>query len=167
MRSNVTVILYLSSAATSYTMFVNDQQIQSSNGLISAYASVGSSSIKISCRINPFNNEATMDLVTTSGHATSLDSLISNSVSGQDRFLNYSRLPPTRGLPPETYRCRERTSASCPAYVQVTVYFTSSLPSTAPTIRGCQPGGSPVSPTHTPSTNPSSGMLCSELALSP
>ena len=142
--------------ATTYTMSVNGRPVSSPND-VARVSSPGV--ITVTCSVNSVNEEVTLLRIVNSQVKDLSNDLVNTFTNGEQQWT-YT-LPETERYSPTTYRCKEKSSESCPHYVQVTIYFNSEGTSPGRTIPNCAPSTSADSPSVIPPStqSPSSSEL--------
>ena len=134
-------------AAATYTMFVNDRVITCANGVLGGLDS--RSLVKAACRFQPGIAEPNVYKIDASEKL--INSYVQRKYSGGYKWSTYA-LNATDKQGTATYRCIDKNKAGCPDYSQVTISFSTRIPSPGPTFsRDCFPGGT----NDRPSVNPS------------
>ena len=129
-------------------MLVNDRVITGANGVVGGLDA--GSQVQVACRYQSGIADPGVYKIDTSEKLIS--SYVQRKYSSDYKWSTYT-LNATDKQGTATYRCIDKNKAGCPDYSQVTISFSTGIPSPGPILRSdCPPGG----PNDRPSVNPSS-----------
>ena len=129
-------------------MVVNNRVITGANGVLGGLDA--GSQIQVACRYQPGLDDPDVYKIDASEYL--LNSNVQTSFTSSYKQRTYT-LTNADKQGTATYRCIDKNKAGCPDYSQVTISFTTRIPSPGPVLRSdCCPGGS----NDRPSVNPSS-----------
>ena len=138
-------------------MFVNGYHVTSPNGVRIVSPA---EEITVTCSVTTSNDDVTLFRI-INGQGNDLSDYLVNTIRNDMTNWTYHLNKTDKQHSSTTYRCMEKSSVSCPHYVQVTIYFNSESTPPGPTIPNCAPSTSADSPSVIPPStqSPSSSEL--------
>ena len=133
-------------AAATYTMFINDGVIIGANGVLGGLDA--GSQVQVACRFQSgIANPDVYKIDASDGSEHLLNSYVQTKFTSGYTWRTYT-LTNADKQGTATYRCIDKNRAGCPDYSQVTISFSTGIPSPGPSFSNdCPPGGSNDHPT--------------------